>query len=105
MSTSIQAPKYRLSRRGRQLRTALLIALLATASSTVLQFQPAKATSSSSHAEFKYVSVRAGETLWQIAERYAPQSDPREFIQAVVSLNQLPSASVDAGQRIALPSN
>jgi len=41
--------------------------------------------------------------LWQLAEHIAPSADPREVIADIVNLNQLPSESVQPGQRLALP--
>jgi hypothetical protein len=50
------------------------------------------------------VTINAGESLWQVAERIAPASDPRDVVADIVSLNQLTSSSVEAGQRVAIPS-
>jgi hypothetical protein len=52
---------------------------------------------------FDYVTIRSGQSLWQLAETIAPTSDPRDVIAEIVSLNQLPSESVQPGQRLALP--
>ena len=97
--------QFRLSRRGRQIRTAVVLALLITGGNAVAQFNSAQAsgTSTITQVHFKYATVRSGESLWQLAERYAPNQDPRDFIADVVSLNQLKSSEVTPGQRIALP--
>ena len=55
------------------------------------------------NASFEYVTVSAGETLWSMADRLAPNSDPRDWIQEVVNLNGLTSADLTPGQRIAIP--
>ncbi|WP_241986762.1 LysM peptidoglycan-binding domain-containing protein [Cryobacterium fucosi] len=52
---------------------------------------------------FDYVTIQSGQSLWQLAETIAPTSDPRDVIAGIVSLNQLPSESVQPGQRLALP--
>jgi len=52
---------------------------------------------------FDYVTIRSGQSLWQLAETIAPTSDPRDVIAEIVSLNQLPSENVQPGQRLALP--
>jgi hypothetical protein len=52
---------------------------------------------------FDYVTIRSGQSIWQLAETIAPTSDPRDVIAEIVSLNQLPSESVQPGQRLALP--
>jgi Tfp pilus assembly protein FimV len=50
------------------------------------------------------VVVRAGETLWDVAERYAPAGlDPRAYVDAVVELNDLGGRMPAAGERIRLP--
>ena len=52
---------------------------------------------------FEYVTIQPGQSLWQLAVSLAPASDPRDIIAEIVSLNQLSSDSVQAGQRLALP--
>jgi nucleoid-associated protein YgaU len=47
--------------------------------------------------------VLPGETLWGIARQVAPQEDPRDVVARIVEFNALQSASVQAGQRLALP--
>jgi LysM domain len=49
------------------------------------------------------VVVRSGQTVWDLAERYAPPSmDPRVYVDRVLQLNHLKSAPA-AGVRIRLP--
>lgn len=50
-----------------------------------------------------YVSVAPGQSLWQMAESLAPGADPREVIAEIMHLNQLQSASVTPGQKLAIP--
>lgn len=82
---------------------ATTIALIAITALSALTGQSATATSTSGKANFTYVTVLAGQSLWQIASKVAPHQDPRDFIAEVVSLNGLTSADVTPGQRIALP--
>jgi LysM domain len=49
------------------------------------------------------VVVQPGETLWQIATRVAPGSDPRTTVHRIEELNGLPTATVSAGQRLYVP--
>jgi nucleoid-associated protein YgaU len=49
------------------------------------------------------VVVQPGQTLWQIASRVAPGSDPRTTVHRIEELNGLTSASVSAGQRLYVP--
>jgi len=48
------------------------------------------------------VVVAPGETLWSIAERVAPQRDPRTVVAQIRRLNGMPSADVRAGQTLLL---
>jgi hypothetical protein len=50
----------------------------------------------------KVVTVGAGDTLWEVAVRYAPKEiDPRAYLDVLVRANG--SATVLPGQRIRLP--
>ncbi|MFM8927518.1 MAG: LysM peptidoglycan-binding domain-containing protein, partial [Rhodoluna sp.] len=52
---------------------------------------------------FAYVTVRSGDTLWALAERYGANQDPRDFITKLVALNNLESSTLAAGMQLALP--
>ena len=73
------------------------------------QLQPAQATNSevgvSQVESFEYITITSGDTLWGVAETYAPDRDPRDFIADIVALNNLSDSVVDAGMRLALPKN
>lgn len=49
------------------------------------------------------VVVDPGDTLWQIAGEHAPERDPRAVVADIVTLNELPSAGVQAGQTLLVP--
>lgn len=80
----------------------LVVALLAIAFS-MLQTQSAGASSHSVKANFTYVYVAPGDTLWSIATKYAPERDPQQEITDIQNLNALSSSEVVPGQRLALP--
>ena len=61
--------------------------------------------SASQTTEFQYVTIMSGDSLWGIAEQYAPERDPRDFIEDIMALNNLSDSVVDAGMRLALPIN
>lgn len=99
-----QSPKLRLTPRGRRVllalaATPLVIAALAFA----LNGGGATASLTGSSQPFSYVTVEAGQTLWQLATQLEPAADPREVIARIVTLNQLASADVSAGQELAIP--
>lgn len=49
--------------------------------------------------------VKAGDTLWGLASRFAPEEDPRRFVHETLQLNGLSSAGVLPGQSLILPSD
>ena len=89
--------------------TLILVIAGALLSGFGKQGQSAQAVDSSSVAtatvDFEYVTVMPGDSLWGIAEQYAPEVDPRDFIADIVALNNLSDSVVDAGMRLALPKN
>ncbi|RWZ55414.1 LysM peptidoglycan-binding domain-containing protein [Labedella populi] len=102
--------RLRITRRGRLVLATLVISpVLALGAVAGINATSAIATSdgagsSAAVVDFEYVTINAGESLWQVAERIAPASDPRDVVADIVSLNQLGSSSVEAGQRLAIPS-
>lgn len=96
--------KLRLTLRGQ----AVIVAFIAIVLAIVVSFftfgaTGANATLQTGANDFTYVSVEAGQTLWELASELDPTADPRDVIAEIVSLNALTSSSVEAGQRIALP--
>ncbi|MFF1878766.1 LysM peptidoglycan-binding domain-containing protein [Leifsonia sp. NPDC058230] len=102
---SAGATRLRLTRRGRVVLTSLAaIPLVVGALFFALNGGGAVATGDQVNVQFHYVTVESGQSLWSIAETVAPSADPRDVIADIVSLNQLESAVVSPGQRIAIPS-
>ncbi len=80
---------------------SIVLAVLGAA--TMLTGQ-AKATDGvSPQTEFAYVTVHSGDNLWVLAEKYAGETDQRDWVAALVSLNALESNTLQPGQRLALP--
>lgn len=103
-STAPALPRLRLTRRGRAVFTTLAaLPLVIVAMFLGLNGGGAVATSTAPDASFEYVTVDPGQSLWDVAAEVAPTEDPREFAAQVVSLNQLASSDVQAGQRLAIP--
>jgi hypothetical protein len=107
--TSVPSVSFKLSRRGRRIRSVVILALLISGFNLFAQISSgAQATDTSLSASsvsknVEYVSVRSGDTLWTMAGDLAPNSDPREWIKQVVWLNSLSSIDLVAGQRLAIP--
>lgn len=105
-SRTTRSTRLRLTRRGRRVLAALAaapvvagIAIATIGGGSALASREDGAPAGS----FDTVTVMPGESLWTIAQEVAPAADPRDVVDAIIALNQLPSSSVDAGERIALP--
>lgn len=105
-STSRTAPAVRLTRRGRAALVLLLAALLfATFSLGRSATGTADAAPAGSGAPVEQTTVQAGESLWSVARRIAPENDPREVVQQIQRLNGLSGSHIQAGQQLLLPSS
>jgi predicted Zn-dependent protease len=93
----------RLTRRGRVLVLALLVAVLFAAfslgRSASQAASPAAQPAPAPHA----VTVQAGESLWSMARRIAPDNDPREVVAQIRALNDLTTSHLTPGQQLLLP--
>lgn len=49
------------------------------------------------------VAVAPGESLWDVAARYAPESDPRAVVQRIEQLNGVSADDVTAGLALTVP--
>jgi hypothetical protein len=97
-------PPLRLTRRGRAVARVLgAAALLLVVAGGVLVDRPAIAGGGREAGPVAQHVVLPGETLWEIAGEVAPEADRRETVAQIVELNDLPSAEVRAGQRLAVP--
>lgn len=102
-----------LTRRGRLVRTLVLLMLAATgwmalslADSPSTQAAAPSAASGPAVAATEPVVVhvvRPGETLWGIATLIAPERDPRIVIEDLREVNALPDSSLQIGQVLELP--
>lgn len=104
----VRRPLVRLTRRGRLIRFALVIALTAALGLVGLgrlTGEPARATVETSAAPMATVRVvvQQGDSLWNIAQRLAPEQDPREMIQEIRQLNGLRNNLIQPGQVLLAP--
>jgi len=107
MSIAAPTTRLRITSRGRKVLAAVVALPIVAALGAAALFAggSAVATGSAAAIEFDYLTVQAGQSLWSIAETIAPESDPRDVIAEIRSLNQLNTSSVQPGQRIAVPAD
>lgn len=98
----VPAAPVRLTRRGRLVILALFVGLVFVAL-TMLGGQSAATDEEGTPLPTRTVVVEPGDTLWDIAATVAEPGEVREMIHRIQELNALPSASLDAGQQIAVP--
>lgn len=104
--TSAAPTRLRLTRRGRRVLAVLAAAPIATGLALAILSGGGAVASRDAGAPagtFDTVTVMPGESLWSIAEEVAPGTDPRDAVEAIIALNQLPSSSVAAGERLSIP--
>jgi hypothetical protein len=95
-----------LTRRGRFVLVGLPIALGVAALILLGAFLTSQAQAGESlpaPSSTVEVSVAAGESLWDLAVRYAPERDPRDVVAEMVELNDLRGSIIQAGQTVAIP--
>ncbi len=104
MTATSAAPSLRLTRRGRAVLVLLLAAFLLTAFSVGQRdTQAAGVEAGSGAAAPAATTVQPGESLWSVAQRIAPENDPREVIAQIRRLNDLESSELQVGQQLLLP--
>jgi hypothetical protein len=103
-------PRTRLTRRGRIVVSALVIAamLLIAVLAWIGGATRAEAAGSGPPPSAVYrnltkVVVEPGESLWTIAAQAEPAADPRSVIQQIIDLNALGGTSIQPGQRLWVP--
>ena len=100
---AVPRPRLRLTPRGRSV-LLLLIGLPIALWLLLAQLNGGAATGTLEvGAAVPIVMVEPGESLWAIAERVAPEADPRDVIASIVAFNHLPSSDVMAGQQLGIP--
>ena len=94
----------RLTRRGRLVLVLALVALLLTAFSLGSQAtQAADVAGQGAVPQVEQTTVQPGESLWSVAQRIAPDNDPREVVAQIRRLNGLTTSQLQVGQHLLLP--
>lgn len=101
--TSTAAPRTRLTGRGRAVVLLALVGLLLAAVSLGRSAATQAATSPAPRPVPVQAVIRPGDTLWDVARRIAPGSDPREVVAQIRRMNDLSGSAVQVGQQILLP--
>ena len=92
-------------RRARLARTLFVVSALVLMVAGLIFNQSAAAfdQGSSQTTAFNYISVMPGESLWQLAQTHAKDQNPQDWIAEIILLNNLQSADLVTGDRLALP--
>lgn len=89
------ATAYRMSRRARlSLTLTVVAAVVVIAAQALMTSGPSSTTS---------VTVEAGDTLWSIAQRSAPDDEVWSVIDEISALNGLTGSDIAAGQVLVVP--
>lgn len=96
------ATRLRLTRRGRLVVVALVLAVLLVGL-TAFGSRSAASGEPGTTAPTRTVQVRSGDTLWGIAAEVAEPGQAREMVHRIEKLNALPGPGLTVGQQIAVP--
>lgn len=100
-------PSVQLTRRGRFVFRGLpvltLLALLVLGALSFVSPFEAKAGQAEEIPAAQEITVKGGQTLWDIAYQAEPQADTRDVIERIMDLNDLNTTKIEAGQTILIP--
>ena len=89
-------------RRRRLAALAVAGAVAATASAGLAGHAFAGGAATRPAARHVYV-VRSGDTLWSIAQRVAPERDPRPLVDAISKVNGIDAGALVPGRALVIP--
>jgi hypothetical protein len=104
-TTAVEIHPMSPKRRARLTRTLFVLSALSLVLAGLIFNQSAVATDQTltgSNA-FNYISVMPGDSLWDLAKTYAEGKSAQDWIAEVILLNNLSSANLSTGDRLALP--
>ncbi|MDD2217752.1 MAG: LysM peptidoglycan-binding domain-containing protein [Eubacteriales bacterium] len=93
--------KYRIKSRLRftAFVVVMMLAILTSANGILGIYDAASLTK----IEYKTVSIENGDTLWEIASEYMPDTEIRRAVHKLCTINDLESAQIYPGQIIKVP--
>jgi Tfp pilus assembly protein FimV len=100
---SPRSAPVRLTRRGRLIIVLTVMALLVAVGLVLGHGSSQAAGRGGAAAASQTLTVRPGETLWAVAARIAPHSDPRLVVADIETRNHLDGVEVRAGQQLRVP--
>ena len=87
----------------RRLFGLLVVGLVAAAAVVALSMLRSAAADTGVPERTTVVEVRTGESLWELAERVAPQSPPQAVVERIRQLNGMSGSTVHPGQPLLVP--
>ncbi|MGO2658908.1 LysM peptidoglycan-binding domain-containing protein [Mycetocola reblochoni] len=96
--------RLRITARGRAV-IAILVVVPLLALGLLWGASTALASSTASGVAFDYVTVQQGDTLWGIVSDFPRAQDPRDSVAEFINLNNLATAELQPGQRLAVPAS
>jgi Tfp pilus assembly protein FimV len=93
----------RLTRRGRLIIVLAVMATMVLAGIVLGHGSSQAAGHGSVAATSRTLTVKPGDTLWSVAARIAPHSDPRLVVADIESRNHLAGGQVRAGEQLRVP--
>jgi len=99
---AVTTGRLRVTRRGRLLLTAV-VALLLLVVLSIGRAGSQAATVTEAGPGLQQATVQAGDTLWSVAQRIAPDNDPREVVAQIRRINDLSTSGLQVGQQLLLP--
>src|SRR5690348_10501645 len=99
----VDSPPLRLTRRGIAVLSLAVAAVSAALVGLAVTSAPTAPAPSSQHGQPHAVLVEAGDSLWSIASRVAPDRDPRAEVEALQRANHISGVTVVPGQVLRVP--
>ena len=99
---AVTTGRLRVTRRGRLLLTAV-VALLLLVALSIGRAGSQAATVTGTGPGLQQTIVQPGDTLWSVAQRIAPDNDPREVVAQIRRINDLSTSGLQVGQQLLLP--